>query len=319
MPSLHRRDFHRAALAGFASGLLSSRVLAADLPPKRKFTIDLVCGAIGVTADQARAIALASANGFESVQPQPGDLAKLSEAELAQLLAGLKEKGLVWGAAGLPVDFRGEEDKFQSDLKGLPAAAASLKRAGATRLGTWIRPSHATLTYMANFKQHVRRLAEVAKILDDNGLRFGLEYVGPKTSWTGAKHSFVHSMAEQKDLIACINRPNVGLVLDSWHWYTAGETEADLLTLTNKDVVACDLNDAPVGIAVDKQMDLVRELPMATGVIDLKTFLSALVKIGYDGPVRAEPFNAALNKLPPDEAVAKTGEAMKRAFALVEQ
>ena len=34
-------------------------------------------------------------------------------------------------------------------------------------------------------------------------------------------------MAEMKDLIAAINRPNVGFVLDSWHWYTAGEGEAE--------------------------------------------------------------------------------------------
>jgi len=125
-------------------------------------------------------------------------------------------------------------------------------------------------------------------------------------------------MAATKKLIAEIGRDNVGFVLDSWHWYTAGETEADLLTLTNKDVIACDLNDAPAGIPVDEQMDLSRELPCATGVIPLKTFLGALVKIGYDGPIRAEPFNKKLNALDNDAAMAATAAAMKKAFALVE-
>jgi sugar phosphate isomerase/epimerase len=109
----------------------------------------------------------------------------------------------------------------------------------------------------------------------------------------------------------------VGLVLDSWHWYTAGEDEAELLSLSSRDVVACDLNDAPAGIVVDEQRDSVRELPCATGVIDLKTFLGTLLKIGYDGPVRAEPFRADLRKLPNEEAVAETARAMKQAFALV--
>lgn len=113
--------------------------------------------------------------------------------------------------------------------------------------------------------------------------------------------------------------PNVGFVLDSWHWYTAGETEEDLLTLANEDVVAVDLNDAPDGIPVDEQMDLRRRLPATTGVIDLRTFLGALVKMGYDGPVRAEPFDPTLRELPADEAVARTAEAMKRAFALIGQ
>ena len=102
-----------------------------------------------------------------------------------------------------------------------------------------------------------------------------------------------------RELIAEIGRDNVGLVLDSWHWYTAGETAEDLRGLANRDVVACDLNDAPRSVPVDQQRDGVRELPCATGVIDLRAFLKALAAIGYDGPVRAEPFNATLRTMPP--------------------
>ena len=280
--------------------------------------MDLRCGAIGVRADQREAIRLAHEYGFESVEPSASFLAKLSAAGLEELLADLKAKGLVWGAAGLPVDFRRDEARFNEGIEQLPEAAKALRRAGATRVGTWLSPSHNGLTYLANFRQHVRRLRQVAEILGDCGQRFGLEYVGPKTSWTAARHSFVHTMAETQELIAEIGRDNVGLVLDSWHWYTAGETEADLLSLGNQDVVACDLNDAPAGIAVDEQMDLSRELPCATGVIDLKTFLTALIKIGYDGPIRAEPFNKRLNAMPNEEAVAATAAAMKKAFGLVE-
>jgi sugar phosphate isomerase/epimerase len=52
-------------------------------------------------------------------------------------------------------------------------------------------------------------------------------------------------------------------------------------------------------------------------VIDVKTFLNALVKIGYDGPVRAEPFNAALRAMPREAAVAATATAMRKAFGQV--
>lgn len=308
-----RRQF----LGGVAAGLAGAGAARAA-GPKRKMTIDLVCGAIGVKATLPEAIDLAGRHGFESVAPDPGHLGPLSDAQLEQLRGDLKKKGLVWGAAGLPVDFRGEEAVFEQGMKGLPAAAKALQRAGAKRVGTWLRPSHERLTYLANFKQHTRRLRAIARALGDHGLRFGLEYVGPKTSWTAARHPFVHTMAETKELIAEVGESNVGFVLDSWHWYNAGETEADLLTLTNKDVVACDLNDAPAGIPRERQMDLSRELPCATGVIDVKTFLAALVKIGYDGPVRAEPFNAELRKLPADRAVAATAAAMKKAFALIE-
>ena len=278
----------------------------------------LTPGSIGVRVDQREAIALAAAHGYEAVEPYGAFLAGRSEAFLAVLNTELRAAGLVWAAAGLPVDFRGDEDRFRADLRALPAIAAGLERAGATRMGTWIRPSHATLTYRANFDRHARRLAAVADVLGDHGLRLGLEYVGTKRLWTANRHPFVHTMAETKELIAAIDRPNVGFVLDSWHWFTAGETPDDIRTLTNADVVSCDLNDAPAGVPLEEQRDGQRELPLATGVIDLEAFLGALVDIGYDGPVRPEPFNRTLNGMPDELAAAAAADALRRAFALVE-
>jgi sugar phosphate isomerase/epimerase len=128
----------------------------------------------------------------------------------------------------------------------------------------------------------------------------------------------VHTLTEALELIAEIGQANVGLVLDSWHWYTAHESREDLLHLKNDNIVACDLNDAPAGIAIDEQLDGRRELPASTGVIDLRAFLGTLVEIGYDGPVRAEPFNQALRALENDAALATTAAAMKKALALVD-
>lgn len=124
-------------------------------------------------------------------------------------------------------------------------------------------------------------------------------------------------MAETRELIDAIGVKGVGLVLDSWHWYLAGDSVEDIRALRNEDVVAVDLNDAPAGLPKDEQVDNARELPVATGVIPAADFLGALVAIGYDGPVRAEPFNKALNAVPKEEAVAATAASMKKAFALL--
>lgn len=319
MDRFDRRTFLQAASAAgvTAAGLRFPRPSAAAERPGRKFTMNLSCGSIGVRADPREAIRLARRFGFESVEPSPQFLAGLSGDQLQELRAELKTGGLVWGAAGLPVDFRRDDDRFKSGLAKLPELARALRRAGVTRLGTWVSPGHASLPYEVNFKQHAARLREVARVLGDAGQRFGLEYVGPKTSWGKSPHPFIHDMAGMKKLIAAIGRPGVGFVLDSWHWYTAGETEADLLSLKNEDVIACDLNDAPAGVPVDEQIDSRRELPCATGVIPLKAFLGALVKIGYDGPIRAEPFNQKLNAMDNEQAMAATAGAMKKAFALV--
>lgn len=317
MNPVSRRGMIATTAAGLAALPLAGLTAEPVTLPVRKFTMDLNWGAIGVRATQLEAIEYAARYEFESVSPNPGFLASLDDAGREHLKNVMETSGVVWGAAGLPVEFRQDETTFQQGLKKLPSLADAMQRAGVTRVGTWLSPCHDELTYVANFRQHARRLRECVRILGDHGQRFGMEYVGPKTLWASKRHSFVHSMNETKDLIAEINQPNVGFVLDSWHWYTAHETVDDLLTLTNDDIIACDLNDAPPGIEIDRQIDNQRELPAATGVIDLKVFLNALAKIGYDGPVRAEPFNAKLNAMDNDEACQATSKSMQKAFALV--
>ena len=317
MTTLNRRRVLQAGIALGTGIALGGTGLVHGEAKKRKMTVDLVCGGLGIRATLPEAIELAHRHGFESVAPAAGYLASLSDGQMEDFLGDLKAKGLVWGADGLPVQFRYDDAQFNEGMKNLPGACKAWQRAGVTRVGTWLYPMSDELTYMQHFKQHVRRLGAVARVLKDHGLRFGLEYVGTKTLWTSKKHPFIHSMAEAKDLIAAIGEPNVGFVLDSWHWSMAGETEADLLTLKNKDVVAVDLNDAPRGVPIDRQIDSIRELPAATGVLDTVTFVNALAKIGYDGPVRAEPFNQTVKELPADEAAAVTAKAIKKAFALI--
>jgi len=74
------------------------------------------------------------------------------------------------------------------------------------------------------------------------------------------------------------------------------------------------INDAPAGIPVDAQKDNVRCLPGETGVVDLKGFLGALDKIGYDGPVVPEPFLKELASLPGEESIRRAGEALRRVW-----
>jgi len=118
-------------------------------------------------------------------------------------------------------------------------------------------------------------------------------------------------------LMAAIGTGNLGVQLDSWHWFNAEETDKDLLTLRGADVITIDLNDAPAGLTLDQYQDGKRELPAATGVIPVKQFLDALVQIGYDGPIQAEPFNAALRAMPIEQACAATATAMKKAFSTI--
>lgn len=314
---MKRRDFLSAATV-LAAASTARIAHAAPSAPARKMTIALTPGSIGVTAKSQREInALAGRHRFESVEPRGEELAAASREQLAEIVADLKAKRLAWAAAGLPVDFRKDDAAFRDGLAKLPRIAAGLQRAGVSRVGTWLSPSHDQLTYRQNFQQHATRLRDVAGVLKDHGLRLGLEYVGTQLLLVGKRYPFVHTMAEARELIAEIGTGNVGLVLDTWHWWTAGDTEADLLSLKNGDIVSVDLNDAPKGIAKEQQKDNERELPASTGVIDTATFVTALARVGYDGPVRAEPFNKALNALDNDAACAAVSAALHRAMGLV--
>jgi sugar phosphate isomerase/epimerase len=315
---MQRRTFLKTTLAAAAAVTSGIPDIIGAAGDKRKMTVNLVCGAIGFGANQREAIELAARHGFESVEASGDFLAKLPAGELEELLGSMKAKGLTFGAGGMPVEFRKDDATFSNGMKELPNVAAGLKRAGVHRLSTWLMPCHGALTYLQHFKMHAIRLRQVAQVLKDQGVRLGLEYVGPKTSWTSQRYPFIHTMAEMKDLIGEIQMDNVGFLLDSWHWWHAGETEKDILTLKGSDVVAVDLNDAPSGVPKDQMPDGKRELPCATGVIPVDKFLNALNQIGYDGPVRSEPFNKVLNAMSKDDACEASAQALKKAFAMIQ-
>ena len=316
-----RRKFLSAgAAAGVAAlptpGTLAG-VKATGERPQRKFYAILSLGRLGFQAGFPSTIELAVKYGFEGLDPDPNYFASLGDEGVKRLLDDLQAKNLKFGAAGLPVEFRKDEATFHEGLKKLPAAADVLLLAGVWRVSTWVVPCSDDLTYPQNFRQHAYRLRQCAQILADRGQRLGLEYVAPRTLWRSQRHPFLHTLSEMKELIIAIGTDNLGIQLDSWHWFNAEETDKDLLTLRGSDVLTVDLNDAPVGLSLDQYRDDHRELPVATGVIPVKTFLRSLVQIGYSGPIQAEPFNASLRAMPLDEACNSTSAAMKKALTLV--
>lgn len=313
---MNRRQFIRRTICLSAFIKYGTTVFAQK--QKRLMKISLNCGNIGVNADLLTAINLAKKYGFEAIDWGANAIASLTKDELDRVVGLMKESNLVWGATGLTVDFRGDESRFKEGLDKLPAIAKALKTAGLTRMTTWISPTHPRLGFDENFKLHKERFAQIAKVLKDFDIQFGVEYVGTKTSRQRGGNLFIYNMKQALELIEATGAENIGLVLDSWHWWQADENVEDILKLKGKNIVAVDLNDAPSGIPKDKQQDNRRELPAATGVIDLKGFLRALAQINYDGPVRAEPFNQPLNNMDNDDACSATIAAMKKAFAMAE-
>ncbi|MGP5265595.1 MULTISPECIES: sugar phosphate isomerase/epimerase family protein [Brachybacterium] len=277
---------------------------------------NLSAGALGLPLDHTTSIDLAAKHGFGGVDPDLGYFRSLgSTTAVAEHAAAVRDKGLEWGMTGLPVPLDGSAAEFRQALVDLPEALELLTAAGVTRVGTWMRPMHDDLDYLRNWRLHVGRLALVAELLADAGLRIGLEYIGPKTFWSTERFPFIHSLREARELIADSGATNVGIILDSYHWYTAGESAADLAGLTDADIVSVDINDARADRERDEQQDLDRRLPYDTGVIDLEGFMGAVHAAGYSGPVKVEPFMKSLAEQPVDEVLADISARLDRAVA----
>ncbi|MGP9539252.1 sugar phosphate isomerase/epimerase family protein [Brachybacterium sp. AOP43-C2-M15] len=273
-------------------------------------------GALGLSLDHTTSIDLAAQHGFGGVDPDLEFFRALgSRAAVSEHADAVRERGLEWGMAGLPVPLDAPAGEFRDALVELPGSLDLLRSAGVTRVGTWLRPMHDELDHRQNWRLHVGRLSLVAELLADSGLRIGLEYIGPKTFWSTERFPFIHTLREARELIAETGATNVGLILDSYHWYTAGESAEDLEGLTDADIVSVDINDARADRERDEQQDLDRRLPYDTGVIDLEGFMGAVHAAGYTGPVKVEPFMKSLAEQPVDEVLGDISARLDRAVA----
>lgn len=313
-----RRTFIKLGSSALLASWLTPSLLSTKYKDSHRFQLSLNPGAIGVDLNYTQLLEAAVEYGFQAIVPPLNEVVQWDNRKTVLELDRLQQNGISWGAVGLPVEFRKDRGTFEKGLVYLVENVLRLESANITRVSTWIMPTHEELSYEDNMNLHRRRLQQIADILIDHNIQLGLEYVGPKTLRESQKYPFVSNMKEAKELISNINRSNVGLQLDAFHWYCAGESKKDLLSLKASDIVTVDLNDAVAGRTREEQLDWERELPVATGVIDLKSFLEGLVEIGYDGPVRAEPFNKKLNELDNQTALQMTIDAMQKAVQLLD-
>jgi sugar phosphate isomerase/epimerase len=316
---MQRRKFIlSSALATAAASTLPLHSLFAGQPATRKFKIELSPGLIGVKANFAQTLDYAIQYGYEAIHPSTHEVMKeYSAGQLNEMLARMKAHNLSYGSMNIPVEYRKDEAKFKEDLKELKAFCQTMEKQKASLINTWIFPSHSELTYNENMRQHAQRLGECAKVMKDHGIRLGLEYLGQRTTMNRSRYPFVSTLKETKELIGAIGQRNVGIVLDSFHWYCADDTLDDIRTLKGSDVTHVDLNDAREGFTRLTQVDGKRELPVATGVIPVKDFLQGLLDIGFAGPLRTEAFNQALNDMEDEEALKADIGSVRKALALV--
>lgn len=251
---------------------------------------------------------LASKTGFKGVDVNLEAAMRDGVKETQQLLADLK---LHPAFVSLPVEFRKDDAAFRETMPKLEDAAPFSAAIGCPRMMTYIMASSDTpkdelrRTYKARFTQ-------IADVLARSHCRLGLEFLGPQYFRTQRPYEFIWRMNEMLDLAKECGS-NVGLTLDAWHWYHAGGTVQDILAAGKERIVVVHFDDAAKQRPEDVR-DNERLLP-GEGVIDLKAFLGALQKIGYQDGLSIEVFGRGLKQMPPEQSARMCLEAGRKVLA----
>ena len=305
---LNRRQFiQTTSLAGISPYLMNT-VPVVDL--LKSFRASINPGAIGLQCNAQELLDYAIMFNFSSISPLLNELVAFSPNEKKVYLEKMRNHGIKFDGGGLPIEFRSSEKIFQQGLKFLQKNIKIIASFNIPSFVTWIMPTNKSLTYLQNFNQHQKRLKQVAAVLEEEDLKLGLEFVGPKTLMSRDKYSFLHSISELRELIDAIAKKNVGYLLDSFHTYCAGDQIENMDFLEVKDIVSVQINDAIIGRSADMQIDQERELPGDSGLIDLKKFLDFISSKGYNGAVSVEPFNKEIN-------IMETTKKLKRVRASI--
>jgi len=237
-------------------------------------------------------IPLAARHGLQAVSAPSGIFESMTIAE--EYTALLRDHGLLWGLMPMPADFY----HWDLDDAAFDRALTELARRAeiAERIGVRHAYNHVWSTgpreFDENFEWHVRRVQAVSSVLNDHGVQYGLEFLGPHELRTWQKYEFVHSLAGVL-AIADAAGGKAGVAFDTFHWYCSNNACRDDLLLMRQNIhrlVAVHLNDAVAGVPFDQQKDMQRRLPMETGLIDTRAILSLFKQQPNDALYMIEPF-----------------------------
>jgi sugar phosphate isomerase/epimerase len=243
---------------------------------------------------------LAAKVGFPGVDVNIGPAMRHGLDATRALLTSLELRPAV--VMDLPVDFRKDEETFRKGLAMLPDAATFASAIGCPRMTTYIMSSSDTPKAELR-KIYLQRFRACANVLARSHVRLGLEFLGPLHIRRAFSHEFIWRMNEMLEFAKECGS-NVGLLVDSWHWYHAGATIQDILAAGRDRIVHVQINDS-AKLPPEQVRDNERLLP-GEGVIDLVGFLHALREIGYKDALSVEVFGRGLKEMAP-EAGAKLG------------
>lgn len=150
------------------------------------------------------------------------------------------------------------------------------------------RPKGVSLTAIE--RESVRVLRELSGIARPHGVRLAYEFLG-------FADCTVNTLAQCAAIVDRVARPNVGLVLDTFHFFAGGSRLDSIRQVDPRKIFMVHIND--VERAPRRKMhDALRLFP-GKGIIPLPGILRMLKAIGYAGKVSVEIFRPQYWDRPP--------------------
>lgn len=145
-------------------------------------------------------------------------------------------------------------------------------------------------------EQLIAPLRELAHQTVEHGTRLAIETM---------PFSIIATVPMGAEIVAAVDHPDVGLLVDAWHVFRAGTSLAELdATLPAEYIFGVELDDAATEVVGTLFEDTVeRRLLCGDGSFDLAGLIQLLHGKGFDGPWGVEILSAGFRTLPVREAL----------------
>ncbi|MCA1625939.1 MAG: sugar phosphate isomerase/epimerase [Acidobacteria bacterium] len=156
-------------------------------------------------------------------------------------------------------------------------------------------------------EESVKVLNELADIAEKHNVGLAFEFLG-QTDCS------VQTLDFCKEIVEKVNRKNVGLVIDTFHFYAGNSSFEAIETLDPQKLFIFHINDAE-NLSKEKLTDAHRLYP-GMGILPIKEIKEKFDKIGYDRMVSIEIFRPEYWNEDPFEVAKKAKAATEKVLGL---
>ena len=240
-------------------------------------------GATTLTADLATDIAVAGRAGFDFVEIWAAKLiGYLDRGGVPALRRDLRRAGVTPATLNsverITFNDPSGHIRMREDFQRLCRVAEAI---GCETILVVPSPRPKRVSDGAIERESVRVLRELSRLAKPHGVRLAYEFLG-------FADCTVNSLAQCAAIVEKVARPNVGLVLDTFHFFAGGSTLASIRAVDPRHIFMVHLND--VERAPRRKMHDALRLYPGKGIIPLRGILRELRGIGYTGQMSVEIF-----------------------------